>query len=109
MSPRGHYPPDGTNAQWDVFHPRLSARQWRPGGPGHPPCDRRRVINGMLYVNKPGCQWRMLPKDCGHRETVYGAFRRCLLFSRSSITRACGVVGDRVALDAGSQRRKTGR
>jgi len=30
----------------------------------------------MLYVNKTGCQWRMLPKDFGPWETVYGYFRR---------------------------------
>jgi len=34
------------------------------------------VINGILYVNKTGCQWRMLPKDFGPWETVYGLLRR---------------------------------
>jgi putative transposase len=34
------------------------------------------VVNGLLYVNKTGCQWRMLPKDFGPWETVYGYFRR---------------------------------
>jgi putative transposase len=34
------------------------------------------VVNGILYVNKTGCQWRMLPKDFGPWETVYGYFRR---------------------------------
>jgi putative transposase len=33
------------------------------------------VVNGILYVNKTGCQWRMLPKDFGPWETVYGYFR----------------------------------
>jgi len=36
----------------------------------------RRVINGIFYVNKTGCQWRMLPKEFGSWETVYGSFRR---------------------------------
>jgi putative transposase len=76
MSTGCHYPTDVTDAQWEVLHPLLPAPQWRPGGPGRPPCDRRRVINGILYVNKTGCQWRMLPKDLGHWETVYGSFRR---------------------------------
>ena len=76
MSTGCHYPTDVTDAQWEVLHPLLPAPQWRPGGPGQPPCDRRRVINGILYVNKTGCQWRMLPKDLGHWETVYGSFRR---------------------------------
>jgi putative transposase len=34
------------------------------------------VINDIWDVNKTGCQWRMLPKDFGHWETVYGYFRR---------------------------------
>jgi transposase len=28
------------------------------------------VVNGMLYVNKTGCQWRMRPKDFGPWATV---------------------------------------
>ena len=76
MSACCQYATDLTDEQWEVLHPLLPARQWRPGGPGRPPCDRRRVVNGILYVNKTGCQWRMLPKDFGHWETVYGDFRR---------------------------------
>ena len=76
MSTGWHYPTDVTDAQWEVLHPLLPAPQWRPGGPGRPPGDRRRVINGIFYVNKTGCQWRMLPKDFGPWETVYGILRR---------------------------------
>ena len=38
-------------------------------------CDRR-VMNGMLYVNKTGCQWCMRPKDFGYGETAYKHCRR---------------------------------
>lgn len=38
--------------------------------------DLRRVIDAILYVNKTGCQWRLLPKDFPPWETVYGYFRR---------------------------------
>ena len=34
------------------------------------------MMHGIVYVNKTGCQWRMLPKACGHWETVYGDCRR---------------------------------
>ena len=34
------------------------------------------MVNGILYVNKTGCQWRMLPKEFGLWETIYGYFRR---------------------------------
>ena len=76
MSACWQYETDLTDEQWEVLHPLLPAQQWRPGGPGRPPGDRRRVINGILYVTKTGCQWRMLAKDFGHWETVYGYVRR---------------------------------
>src|SRR2546426_3863088 len=76
MSACCQYETDVTDEQWEGLHPLLPVRQWRPGGPGRPPCDQRRVLNGIIYVKKTGCQWRMLPKDCGHGETVYGDFRR---------------------------------
>jgi transposase len=38
--------------------------------------DLRRVINGIFYVNKTGCQWRMLPTDISKAHTIYGYFRR---------------------------------
>lgn len=34
------------------------------------------MINGILFVNKTGCQWRMLPPDFGHWNTVYGYFNK---------------------------------
>lgn len=34
------------------------------------------MINGIFYLKKTGCQWRMLPKDFGHWSTVYGYFKR---------------------------------
>ena len=37
---------------------------------------RRNLVNGILYVVKTGCQWRMLPKDFPPWKTVYGYFRR---------------------------------
>jgi len=38
--------------------------------------DLRCVINGIFYVNKTGCQWRMLPTNIGNANTIYGYFRR---------------------------------
>ena len=37
---------------------------------------RRNLVNGILYVVKTGCQWRMLPKDFPPWKTVYRYFRR---------------------------------
>lgn len=50
MSTRRYYSTDLTEAQWALLYPLLPARKWRPGSPGRPPCDLRRVINGILYL-----------------------------------------------------------
>jgi putative transposase len=34
------------------------------------------IINAILYVNRTGCQWRMLPKDFPPWQTVYGYYWR---------------------------------
>jgi putative transposase len=76
MSTTGYYPTDLTEAQWTLFRTLLSARKWRPGGPGRPPCDLRRVLNGIWSLLKTGCQWRMLPGEFGKWNTVYAYFTR---------------------------------
>ena len=50
-----------------------------PGAPAapdgrHATCDG--CSNGILYLNKTGCQWRLVPKECGHWSTIYGYFKR---------------------------------
>jgi putative transposase len=76
MSAACQYETDVTDAQWAILHPVLPRPTWTPGSRGRPPRPLRQVVNGILYVNKTGCQWRMLPKDFGPWETVYGYFRR---------------------------------
>jgi putative transposase len=36
----------------------------------------RRVVNGIWYLTKTGCQWRMVPREFGHWSTIYGYFKR---------------------------------
>jgi putative transposase len=76
MSTLCHYPTDVNDAQWALLQLLLPKPKWRPGGPGRTPYDLRRVINGIFYVNKTGCQWRMMPRDLGNGHTIYGYFRR---------------------------------
>lgn len=76
MSTQNHYPTDLTDRQWEIIAPLLPcAKQWEAGC-GRPPCDRRSMVNGILYVTKTGCQWRMLPKEYGHWNTVFSYFNR---------------------------------
>ena len=37
--------------------------------------DRRSALNGILYVLRTGCQWRLLPADFPLWQTTYGYFR----------------------------------
>src|SRR5258708_23881330 len=43
-----------------------------PGKPGGRPrrINMREVVNGIFYLLKTGCQWRMLPKDFPKWKTV---------------------------------------
>jgi putative transposase len=76
MSTARYYPTDLTEAQWALRVALLPARKWRPGGPGRPPCDVRRILSGRLCLLKTGRQWRMLPREFGYWSTVYASFRR---------------------------------
>jgi putative transposase len=75
MSPGRYYPTDVSDEQWTVVRALLPQPKWRPGGPGRQPYELRRVLNGIFYVTKTGCQWRMLPLDFGHWNTIYSYFR----------------------------------
>jgi transposase len=70
---RKPYPSDLTDAQWDELAPLVPAP--KPGG--HPrTVDMREVINGILYVLRSGCTWRMMPHDLPPWGTAWGYFRR---------------------------------
>lgn len=61
------YPTDVTDAQWALVEPILNARK----ATGRPPkVDRRAVLNALLYMDRSGCQWRMIPSDFPKRSTV---------------------------------------
>jgi putative transposase len=65
------YPSDLKDKEWAILAPLLP-----PAKPGGRPrsVDMRQVVNGIFYVSKSGCQWRMLPKDFPHWKTVYHYF-----------------------------------
>ncbi|MDX6203129.1 MAG: hypothetical protein QOJ83_2629 [Frankiales bacterium] len=67
------YPTNLTNAQWKLLKPLLNV----PGKRGRPfTGDVRRVINGVLYITRTGCQWRCLPHQFGPWTRVWSQFRR---------------------------------
>lgn len=66
------YSSDLTAAQWRLLQPLLPKASTR----GRPRTLLRQVINAIFYVLRSGCQWRLLPKDFGPWQTIYGWFRR---------------------------------
>jgi putative transposase len=68
---RKPYPTDLTDAQWAILEPLVP-----PSKHGGRPrtVDIREVINTILYLNRTGCQWDMLPHDLLPKSTVYEYF-----------------------------------
>lgn len=67
LAPEQLYPTDLTDAQWALVQPHLTTHT----GPGAPTTvDLRQMVNGILYLTRTGCQWRMLPRDFGYWGTV---------------------------------------
>jgi transposase len=56
MSTPTYYPTSLSDEQWSVLQLLLPKSKQQPGGPGWPPLDLRRVLDGMFYVNKTACQ-----------------------------------------------------
>ncbi len=69
------YPSDLTDEQWAVLEPIIEG--YRTTKSGRPvKGGMRRVIDGILYVNKTGCQWRQVPHEYGHWMTLYSQMWR---------------------------------
>jgi putative transposase len=66
------YETDLTDQQFALLEPFLP----RPKRMGRPPADLREVVNGVLYLLRTGCQWRLLPKDFPPWSTVHTWYRR---------------------------------
>jgi transposase len=59
---------------WGQLLPLLPPE--RPVGPyGRPPIPFRTVLNGILYVLRTGCQWKMAPKEFGSGSTLHRRFQ----------------------------------
>jgi putative transposase len=66
------YETDLSDDQWALLAPLLP----RPKPTGRPRADLRQVCNAIFYLNRTGCQWRLLPKDFPPWSTVHTWYRR---------------------------------
>ncbi len=60
---------------WELIRPLL-LRYSPPKRTGRPLADWRKVINGIIYRLRTGCQWNRLPKEFGDDSTVHRWFQR---------------------------------
>lgn len=71
-----HYPTDLTEEEWNKIKSLVPSPKSGKGKRGRPPThDRRSIVNGIFYVVRSGCPWRLLPSDFGPWETTYDYFR----------------------------------
>src|SRR5215213_3730905 len=72
---RTAYPSDLTAAQWAIVEHLIPASRHNRGGRPRE-LDMREVLNTLLYLNRSGCQWEMLPHDLLPKSSVYDYFAR---------------------------------
>jgi len=66
------YPSDITDEQWQLIEPLIP----KPLPGGRPrSVEMRQMVNAILYINRSGNAWRMLPRDFGPWSSVYHYFR----------------------------------
>jgi transposase len=71
MAPR--YWTDLTDAQWTLVERYLPPERTRGRKRKYP---LREIFNALLYLDRAGCSWRLLPRDFPPYRSVYGWFVR---------------------------------
>ncbi len=59
-----------TDKQWQVIKEIINPQERKRKH------DLKNIMDAILYINKTGCQWRLLPSDFAPWETVYYYFRK---------------------------------
>ena len=68
------YDSDLSDDEWHLVQPLIEVAQKGPGP--RRSVDLREVLNAVLYKQRTGCQWRMLPHDLPPRSTVTNSSAR---------------------------------
>jgi len=70
------YDTDLTDKQWEMIQ-HLFERKNNTGKHLENQ-DKRQLVNAVLYLNKTGCQWRLLPNDFPNYSTVSSFYHRAI-------------------------------
>jgi transposase len=61
---------------WLTDEQMARLRPYFPKSHGRPRVDDRRVLSGIVFVNRNGLRWRDAPKDYGPHKTLYNRWKR---------------------------------
>lgn len=61
---------------WLTDERMAGLRPYFPKSHGRPRVDDRRVLSGIVFVNRNGLRWRDAPKDYGPHKTLYNRWKR---------------------------------
>lgn len=67
------YDSDLSDEEWALIAHHFQSTDKRGAASTHP---KRTIVNAILYLNKTGIQWRMLPKEFPPWQTVYDHYRK---------------------------------
>ena len=66
---------DLTDQQWNIVEPILPPDLVREDGRGRPWSDRRKVLEGVLWILRTGAPWKDLPPRYGPYQTAHRRFQ----------------------------------
>ena len=90
------YSTDVTDKQWSMVESFFIGENRGKHLQTH---SKRDLLNAVLYLNKTGCQWRLLPNDFPPYPTVWSFYRRAVKSGLWEKIMACLVEKSRI--DAG--------
>jgi transposase len=59
---------------WDKFK-KILPKEKPPKTVGRPVVSYRKVLDGIIYILRTGCQWKMLPKEYGSGSVCHRRFQ----------------------------------
>src|SRR4051794_33306025 len=71
MTWRRPYDTDLTDPEWEHLKPLVPGAKAGGRPPKH---SRREILNGIFYIVRSGCAWKLLPHDLPPWRTVYHYF-----------------------------------
>ena len=65
-----------SNLFWLSYEQMARLKPFFPKSPGRPRVDDRRVLSGIICINRNGLRWRDAPKEYGPPKTLYNRWKR---------------------------------